>query len=199
MSMTSSATDNAHAGDTSAPSFTVPGLSTSDGDAVAAMLQDRLVAMTDLVLTLKHIHWNVVGPTFIGVHEMLDTQYDAASLMVDEIAERIATLGSEPEGRIGLVAAQRSWKDYPLGRAIVMDHLRELDQVYDSLIADHRRCMDEVGDVDPVTEDMLIEHIGKLEQFQWFVRAHQEDGSGRLLRRGRSGAEATSPSDSGGA
>ena len=35
-----------------------------------------MTALLDLQLTLKHIHWNVVGPTFIGVHEMLDPQVD---------------------------------------------------------------------------------------------------------------------------
>src|SRR3712207_8342276 len=40
-------------------------------------------------LTLKHIHWNVVGPHFIAVHEMIDPQVDAVRLMVDAIAERI--------------------------------------------------------------------------------------------------------------
>ena len=45
-----------------------------DNDAAAKTieaLEKRLVALLDLQLTLKHIHWNVVGPNFIGVHEML--------------------------------------------------------------------------------------------------------------------------------
>jgi starvation-inducible DNA-binding protein len=36
------------------------------------MMQGRLVGLVDLALTLKHIHWNVVGPDFISVHTMLD-------------------------------------------------------------------------------------------------------------------------------
>ena len=66
------------------------------GADVAAVLQQRLDALNDLALTLKHIHWNVVGPHFIAVHEMLDPQVDAVRLMVDAIAERIATLGVAP-------------------------------------------------------------------------------------------------------
>ncbi|MEJ7742037.1 MAG: ferritin-like domain-containing protein [Nocardioidaceae bacterium] len=56
--------------------YTVPGLSLKEGHQVAAALQDRLHALNDLQLTLKHAHWNVVGRSFIGVHEMLDPQID---------------------------------------------------------------------------------------------------------------------------
>ena len=42
--------------------FTVPGITPADAQAVAARLQDRLNALNDLALTLKHVHWNVVGP-----------------------------------------------------------------------------------------------------------------------------------------
>ena len=72
------------------PTYTVPSLSNEDGAKVAAILQERLNSLTDLHLTLKHVHWNVVGPHFIAVHEMLDPQVDAVRLMVDAIAERIA-------------------------------------------------------------------------------------------------------------
>ena len=70
--------------------YTVPGISEKDAKQVVALLQDRLNALNDLALTLKHVHWNVVGPHFIAVHTMLDPQVDAVRLMVDETAERIA-------------------------------------------------------------------------------------------------------------
>jgi starvation-inducible DNA-binding protein len=44
-----------------------------------------------------------------------------------------------------------------------------------------------VEDLDPVSEDLLIGHLAKLEMFQWFVRAHLEDASGRLPRASGSG------------
>jgi starvation-inducible DNA-binding protein len=42
--------------------FTVPGLKAEEGEKVAELLQSRLTALIDLSLTLKHVHWNVVGP-----------------------------------------------------------------------------------------------------------------------------------------
>jgi starvation-inducible DNA-binding protein len=163
--------------------FTAPGLSSDDGTAAAEVLQDRLTALTDLQLTLKHVHWNVVGPHFIAVHKMLDPQFKAVRKMVDETAERIATLGRSPVGTLGALAKERGWVDYQLGRADALEHLAALDRVYDEVISHHRQAMDKLGSVDLVSQDLLIQQLADLEQFQWFVRAHLEDPSGGLTSR----------------
>jgi len=97
--------------------YTVPGTSSADVGSIAELLQDRLHAYNDLHLTLKHIDWNVVGPNFIAVHEMLDPQVEAVRGFADAVAERIATLGGSPQGTPGALVAQRSWQEYSLGRA----------------------------------------------------------------------------------
>lgn len=164
--------------------FTVPGLSLTEGHGVGDTLQMRLHALNDLQLTLKHAHWNVVGPDFIGVHEMLDPQIDAVRAMVDETAERMATLGVAPVGTPGAIASDRSWNEYSLGRASTAEHLGALDLVYDGVISDHRGAIEEVGEVDPITEDILISHAKQLELFQWFVRAHLENRRGETATTG---------------
>ena len=171
---------------TKTDSFTVPGLSTKTGSNAAAILQERLVSLIDLKLTLKHIHWNVVGPTFIGVHTMLDPQVDGVAAMVDKTAERIATLGSSPNGLPGNLVANRSWDDYSLTRALVPEHLGALDQVYDGLIAAHRKAVDAMESLDKVSQDMLVQQTAELEQYHWFVRAHLESASGKLSTSGSS-------------
>lgn len=164
--------------------FTLAGLDEGANRRVVEILQERLAALVDLSLVLKHIHWNVVGPTFIGVHEMLDPQVDAARLMADETAERIAAMGASPNGNAGALVALRTWDDYDLMRAETLEHLAALDIVYRGLLTDHRAAMDEVGDLDPVTEDMLIGQLRQLEQFHWFVRAHVETRDGVLRTEG---------------
>lgn len=173
---------------TTRQAFTIPGMDRQQGEAVVRSLEDRLRALLDLSLVLKHVHWNVVGPTFIGVHQMLDPQVDAVRLMVDAIAERIATLGASPNGLAGHLVSSRSWEDYSIGRALVVEHLAALDLVYDGVVIDHRRAIDELDALDPVSQDMLIQQSEQLEQFQWFVRAHLEDGSGTLAN-GSAGSE----------
>jgi starvation-inducible DNA-binding protein len=165
------------------PKTTVAGMSDDGTTSVIAALQDRLVATLDLQLTLKHVHWNVVGMNFIAVHEMLDPQVDAVRLQSDEIAERIATLGGEPNGTPDAITSGRTWSDYDLGRAPTVQHLVALDNVYSGVIGDHRAALDVLGTNDPVSEDLVIGHLRDLEQFQWFIRAHLKDATGDVVHR----------------
>jgi starvation-inducible DNA-binding protein len=162
---------------------TVPALSEQDSLGVIGVLQDRLVALIDLQLTLKHVHWNVVGMNFIAIHEMLDPQVDAVRLQSDAVAERIATLGGVPKGTPGVVVEMRSWNDYELDRAPSVQHLVALDDVYSGVIADHRAAITKAGELDPITEDLLIGHVADLETFQWFIRSHLKDATGDVVHR----------------
>jgi starvation-inducible DNA-binding protein len=160
--------------------FTVPGVGDNAAEKTIAILDQRMVALIDLALTLKHVHWNVVGPNFIGVHEMLDPQVDAVREMVDQVAERIATLGGQPVGTPGSLVERRTWEDYSLGKALVAEHLGALDVVYSGVNEDHRKAIAALAEVDPVSEDILTGHLADLEQFQWFVRAHLESSAGDI-------------------
>lgn len=164
--------------------YSIPGLSQQECDELAGILQERLSAYNDLHLTLKHVHWNVVGPNFIGVHEMLDPQVELVRGYADAVAERIAALGGSPRGTIGAISNDRTWDDYGLGRDTVPAHLAALDLVYNGLIADSRKAIERAGELDPITEDLLIGQTAELEQFQWFIRAHLENAGGQLASAG---------------
>ncbi len=166
-----------------APHTTVPGLSGDQSVSLITILQERLAALLDLQLTLKHIHWNVVGINFISIHEFLDPQVAAVREMSDAVAERIATLGGEPMGTPGAIVKFRSWGDYGLNREPTVRHLAALDDVYTGVITDHRRALEQLHDLDPVTEDLFIGHLADLEQYQWFVRAHLQDATGDVTFR----------------
>ncbi|MEP7022632.1 MAG: DNA starvation/stationary phase protection protein [Actinomycetota bacterium] len=165
-------------------SYTVPGMTTGSAEKIIKLLQDRLNSLNDLALTLKHAHWNVVGPHFIAVHTMLDPQVDAVRAMADQTAERIATLGGSPCGTPGALVAQRTWDDYSIGRADTTEHLAALDLVYSGVIESHRAAIDTTDELDLVTQDMLIGQAEQLEQFHWFVRAHLEQPDGTLATAG---------------
>jgi DNA-binding ferritin-like protein len=110
--------------------FTIPGLTDKQAARLTELLQKQLSTYNDLHLTLKHIHWNVVGPNFIGVHEMIDPQVEAVRGFADDVAERIAALGASPQGTPGAIIRDRSWDDYSVDRDTVQAHLAALDLVY---------------------------------------------------------------------
>jgi starvation-inducible DNA-binding protein len=164
--------------------YSIPGLSEEGSAKLVELLQGRLSAYNDLHLTLKHVHWNVVGPNFIGVHEMIDPQVELVRGYADEVAERIATLGGSPKGTPGAIVEDRTWEDYSLGRDTVPAHLAALDLVYTGVLTELRSVIEQASEIDPVTEDLLVSQAGELEQFQWFVRAHLENSGGHLVHEG---------------
>jgi starvation-inducible DNA-binding protein len=161
------------------------GLSTGDAEKLGDILQERLASLIDLSLTLKHVHWNVIGPGFVSVHEMMDAQVESTRGMIDAVAERISTLGGVAGGLAGQVAEMRAADDeYALGRAPVMAHLGALDKMYERVGQGHREAIDQVSAIDPVTEDLLISQTSALELNHWFIRAHISDTDGRLATEG---------------
>jgi starvation-inducible DNA-binding protein len=71
-----------------------------------------------------------------------------------------------------------------VGRADAIQHLAALDIVYTGIIEEHREAIATTEELDPVTQDMLIEHAAQLEQFHWFIRAHLEHPDGSLSTKG---------------
>lgn len=165
--------------------FAPAGMSTKTAGQATDLLQTRLAELIDLALTLKHIHWNVVGSGFIAVHELMDEQHELVLELIDEVAERITTMGAIAAGLPGQVVDNRdSTIDYALGKAPVMAHLGALDKVYERVCSGHRKATEEVAELDPVTEDLLIGQTAKLDLNHWFVRAHLEDTAGNLATKG---------------
>lgn len=165
----------------SAPKFSVPTIAPRDAKPIIDELEPRLVSLIDLMLTIKHVHWNVVGPHFIAAHTMLDRHLETVALLVDSLAERIATMGGTPIGTPGHVVDVRTEQDYELGKATVPEHMAALDVVYSDIIEQHRAAAENIGEKDPVTENLLIDQLGELELLQWLVRAHIESSSGEIL------------------
>lgn len=160
--------------------FSPAGLPAGDRAKVAEMLQSRLIDVIDLAMSLKHAHWNVVGPDFMPAHELFDSHAASVRQIADEIAERIAAFGGIPNGLPGFIASRRDWDDYSLGRGVSSAHMGALDKVLDRVIAGHRLALSEIDAIDPITADLLTAQTRALEKQQWLLRAHMSNTSGEL-------------------
>jgi starvation-inducible DNA-binding protein len=142
---------------------------------VIDILNARLVDSIDLALIVKQAHWNLKGPNFIAVHEMLDPMRTAIDGHVDVIAERIAQLDGTPIGTSQAVAKSSTLDAYPTDIKKVPDHLQALADRFASLANQVREdidATDEAGDADAA--DILTAFSRELDKDLWFIKSHLE-------------------------
>lgn len=134
-------------------------------------LQATLHDLVDLSLIGKQLHWTVVGPLFRSLHLQLDELVDAWRELADTVAERAVTLGFIPDGQARAVAAGSSLA--PVGPGEHQDHAVVLEITQRVAMASElaRERMDRLGELDPASQDVLIEVVRALEQQQWMLRA----------------------------
>lgn len=142
---------------------------------VIDLLNQRLAESIDLQTQCKQAHWNVKGPSFIALHKLFDEINESVEDYVDLIAERIVQLGGIAEGTIGVVAERSELVDYPLVLTTGALHVSALS---DALAMFGRSVrmgieeMDELSDAD--STDILTEISRGIDQWLWFVEAHQQ-------------------------
>jgi len=142
---------------------------------VIRLLDQRLADSIDLQTQCKQAHWNVKGPGFIALHKLFDEVFAAVGEYVDLIAERIVQLGAVAQGTVRSVAARSSLPDYPPGLSTAGQHVAALSDGLARFGGSARLGIEEMGARgDPVSADMLTEVARGVDQWLWFVEAHQQ-------------------------
>ncbi|RKN09284.1 Dps family protein [Streptomyces radicis] len=138
---------------------------------VGEALQGALVDLIDLSLVAKQTHWNIVGARFRSVHLQLDEVVETARSHSDTVAERAAALGLSPDGRATTVAARTGIPAIAEGWQKDDEAIRTMVDALGAVILRTRERLDEVGPVDTVTEDVLIQLTKELEKHHWMFQA----------------------------
>jgi starvation-inducible DNA-binding protein len=136
------------------------------------VLQAALVDLIDLTLLAKQAHWNVHGSNFRSVHLELDDVEVQLRDSQDLLAERMAAVGGNPDGRAVTVEATSQVEDIGSG-PVAADKV--VIQFADRLSAAARRMEDHLADLDEdlPSQDMVIATIQGLDKAAWMFRAQE--------------------------
>src|SRR5256714_15513413 len=142
---------------------------------VIGLLNQRLAECIDLQTQCKQAHWNVKGPSFIGLHKLFDDVNEDVEQYVDQIAERIVQLGGIAEGTIGAVEGRSTLVDYPLTLSTGAEHVAALSDALSGFARAARVGIEEMQELkDADSADMLTDISRGVDQWLWFVEAHQQ-------------------------
>jgi starvation-inducible DNA-binding protein len=148
-------------------------LNSETREQVVALLNQQLADTFDLYSQTKQAHWNVKGMEFIQLHELFDKL--AAELLpyVDDIAERVTTLGGTAMGTARMSAAGSRLPEYSAKTFGSRESVEALVTGYAELAASTRAAIDasaELGDAD--TADLFTEISRGIDKSLWFLEAH---------------------------
>jgi len=149
----------------------------SNAKAVSiGVLNARLADAIDLALLTKQAHWNIKGPQFIALHEMIDGFRTELDTHVDTMAERVVQLGGTALGTSQVVAAATTLAPYPTDIYTTKDHLAALIERYGSVANQVRAAIDETADAgDADTADLFTAFSRALDKALWFLEAHVQE------------------------
>ena len=138
-------------------------------------LEVVLHELVNLSLIGKQLHWAVFGPLSRPVHLQLAGLVDSWRGLAETVAERALALGFVPDGQVQAVAAGSQLN--PVAQGAIEDRLvvRELTRRIADVSERVRARLKPVGEVDLVSQNVLIEVVRKLEKQQWLLRTQLEE------------------------
>ena len=129
---------------------------------------------------LRSFHWNVLGKNFFDLHIKFEELYGDARVKIDEIAERILTLGHHPVSNFSDYLNNSSLKEVS---AFIAD-----TKMVEELLADHKAILgqmkktidtaDEAGDEGTI--DLIGAYIRELEKASWMLNAWNKSTEDQL-------------------
>jgi starvation-inducible DNA-binding protein len=139
-------------------------------EAASRLLADSYT----LYLKTHNFHWNVTGPMFTTLHTLFETQYTELALAVDEIAERIRTVGEYAPGSYSAFAKLAKVKEAAsVPKAVEMIEVLIADQ--QTVVKSARKLIEAAEAAgDQASADLGVRRIEVHEKNAWMLRSHLE-------------------------
>lgn len=147
------------------------GLTNDNTQPVINALNNLLSSYHIYYINVRGYHWNIKGEHFFSLHAKFEELYTQLQLQIDEIAERILTLGGVPLHAYSDFASHTSMnedKNVHDGRACVeglVKGLRHLIEEQRTLAA----LAEEAGDQGSV--DLVSGYVQEQEKLVWMYNA----------------------------
>jgi len=142
---------------------------------VAQALKHLLADTYTLYLQTHNFHWNVTGIQFRELHLMFEEHYGALAVAVDEIAERIRTLGEFAPGSYQAFSQLTSIgevEDIPDAKGMVAILMRSHEQVVKTC----RKALLLAQDAgDESSASLVSDRMREHEKTVWMLRAMLAD------------------------
>lgn len=139
---------------------------------MAAELNTLLANYQMFYQNLRGFHWNIQGPEFFELHVKFEELYDDAVLKVDEIAERILTLGGTPYHTFTAYLNHSTIKEAENvndGKGTVTTTLSN----FKTLLEIERKILELAGEAgDEGTNSQMSDYITQQERTVWMLSAY---------------------------
>lgn len=147
------------------------GLETAQAKNIAEELNTLLANYTIFYMNVRGYHWNIKGDKFFTLHVKFEELYNDLAEKIDEIAERVLTLGHTPVHTFTdylRIAEIKESHDVTGGTETVSRIL----EAFSSILTMQRRIAelsDKAGDIG--TNDMVTGYISAQEKMVWMYAA----------------------------
>ncbi len=147
------------------------GIDTKKSKKLALMLNDLLANYSVFYQNTRGYHWNIKGEKFFELHLKFEELYNDLFEKIDEIAERILTLGGEPDYRFSnylKLSEIHESKEVSDGNKSVKEILKS----FHILLVKQREILDLSGNInDEGTNALMSDYIREQEKLVWMYSA----------------------------
>ena len=147
------------------------GISDTHREKIANGLSKLLADTYTLYLKTHNYHWNVTGPMFQTLHLLFETQYNELWTAVDEVAERIRSLGFAAPGSYTEFSRLSSVPEAD-GVPPATEMVRQLVSGHETVIRTARQILPIVEEAnDQTSADLLAGRMSIHEKTAWMLRS----------------------------